>query len=528
MRLEVATLRWLGLAVLASLLVRLPFLRLPMISDEGGYAYVAQRWFDGRGQLYHDIWVSRPQGIFVAYGTIMSTLGGSVEAIRLGAWFFAAGTVIVTWFIARELFDTRVANLAAMLCAVIGGSPSIEGFTANAEVFMAFPAALAAWATLRACRRGWPGHLLILIGVLAAVSMLLKPSGFVMLAVAGGMLWFSSAMVPNRILARRYGWLGLGFLLGMLPSVIHGLFLGWSEYVFASLTYRLSFQSSATVGIGHHLRAIFWLGWRISPLLLLTLVLGVLWLSLDPRIPRAGLAPSPIQQFGRIGTGFLPQIRPKQVSPGWEVRALLALWLVSCGIGIAMGGDWWYHYIIQIVAPFSIWLAMMLVSLVRRSDTRQQVALVAATVLALLLPFGVLAKGSADSISIELFNHSGYPEQDAVAAYLRTHSAPETPIFAAFDEAALYYLADRPATYRYMYDQELRAIPNAYGNLLAMLLSPNRPLYIVGTKQRPPFSDQGKQFWWAVADHYHLETIVDGVPIYRANSWDSRVPQDRP
>ena len=42
---------WLFAVSLFSLILHLPFFRLPMISDEGGYAYVAQRWFDGRGTL---------------------------------------------------------------------------------------------------------------------------------------------------------------------------------------------------------------------------------------------------------------------------------------------------------------------------------------------------------------------------------------------------------------------------------------------------------------------------------------------
>ena len=52
-----------------------------------------------------------------------------------------------------------------------------------------------------------------------------------------------------------------------------------------------------------------------------------------------------------------------------------------------------------------------------------------------------------------LFGHPGYADQEVVANYLHDHTSPETPIFVAFDQAALYYLADRPSTYRYLYDQ---------------------------------------------------------------------------
>ena len=49
-----------------------------------------------------------------------------------------------------------------------------------------------------------------------------------------------------------------------------------------------------------------------------------------------------------------------------------------------------------------------------------------------------------------------------------------------------------------------------------MVEGPNRPLYIVGTRQLAPFVDRGLAFWEAVQRHYVLETVVRGVPIYRA------------
>src|SRR4051812_31264423 len=91
------TLLWLCGASLVSLCLHWAFFALPMISDEGGYAYVAQRWLDGRGTLYGDLWVSRPQGIFLAYGAIFHTIGTSVGALRFGAWLFSVATLLLIW-----------------------------------------------------------------------------------------------------------------------------------------------------------------------------------------------------------------------------------------------------------------------------------------------------------------------------------------------------------------------------------------------------------------------------------------------
>jgi hypothetical protein len=301
------------------------------------------------------------------------------------------------------------------------------------------------------------------------------------------------------------------------PAFIHGWMIGWHEFIYASITYRLHFQSSATVGPMHHFIAIGNIFLRTWPVLLLVAVVlrmqnrlndqrsGVRdWLERLTEAPRAGIVAN-------------STLRPPIRHTGADGDVLLRLWLLGAFVGIAMGGDWWYHYLVQIIAPFALWFAPVALDLFDRLTKNWRLALIAATVAAFLVPYSIVRHGSAGEISYALFEHRGYPAQQEVADYIREHTKPETPIFVAFDQAALYYLADRPSTYRYMYDQELRALPDAEQHLVDMVLSPYRPQYIVGTRQRAPFSDNGQAFWNAVSEHYHLETMVRGVPIYRAN-----------
>jgi hypothetical protein len=197
---------------------------------------------------------------------------------------------------------------------------------------------------------------------------------------------------------------------------------------------------------------------------------------------------------------------------------LLRLWLLACLIGIAMGGDWWYHYLVQIAAPFAIWLAVMAVRITDRLAGWRYWVFAIGAVLVLLSPYAVLRQRDDGAMAVTIFDHTSYPAQQKVAAYIRENTPREAPIFVAFDHAALYYLGDRPGTYRYMYDQELRAMPEAEHDLVTMIQSPGRPLYIIGTKQRAPFPDRGQTFWNEVAEYYHLETVVSGVPIYKADT----------
>jgi len=509
-----STVFWFAALSLFSFLLHWPFLHLPMISDEGGYAYVAQRWIDGRGTLYDDLWVSRPQGIFLAYAAIFHTLGTSVVALRIGAWIVGLLTMVVVWRIAREWGGMHTARLATLLFAVISGSPAIEGFTANAEVFMALPAAGCVVVLYRAFKRGWTPILLIATGLLIGVATLLKPSGIVMLPVAIAFTWIATD-ASNRMVMKRSAWISLGFFAALAPAFIHGYLVGWDNFVFASITYRITHQSSATNSATHHAHALFELVARVWPILAATLLpIAIRWWTLEDRMGRASWVPGIAQS--RVGIVSWMNARPR-IQPGQEGVQLLRLWMLGCLVGIAMGGDWWFHYLIQIAAPLSIWLAITLLDVRKLLNPRGGWVMGVAVAVLLMIPYSVAAKGSPSAITKAIYGHPGYPDQMPVANYLMENSPPGTPIFVAFDQAALYYLADRPSIYRYLYDQELRSLPESQEALISIIESPYRPMYIVGTRQVAPFPDRGQAFWAAVSRHYHWEADVRGVPIYRAN-----------
>jgi 4-amino-4-deoxy-L-arabinose transferase-like glycosyltransferase len=522
-------LSWLTLATLVSLALNWRLFGLPMISDEGGYAFVAQRWTDGRGELYDDLWISRPQGIFVAYAAILRTLGGETVDIRVGAWLVGILTMGVLWLFASTWKGPRVAAGATMLFALLMCSPAIEGFTANAEVFMALPAALAALCLLHAARGGWRWWWLLSAGLLAGVATLLKPSGIVMAPVAVGLLWLTQMAGggPGALgrVVRGAVLVSVGFAAAIAPALLHGYVTGWDRFVYGAFSYRMFHQSTATNSATHHTRALFDLLARSWPVLATVAVVLATRSALDliaargrragSRRPRASSQPAGPARFG---SGSCPPGGLGAVRDGRPVRLLLRLWLIGCLAGIAMGGDWWFHYLIQAAVPGAIWLAVALSEIRPRMPRRLWSAVVVAVVAMLILPYSVLTLPSRSAMTESLYGHPGYADQEAIARYVNEHTTPETPIFVAFDQAALHYLADRPSTYRYLYDQELRAFPESEAELVAMVESASRPKYIVGTRQVAPFEDRGRAFWDAVQRNYVLETTVRGVPIFRAKA----------
>lgn len=131
---------WLILVCLVALLVRLPFLTMPMIADEGGYAYATRGWLSGTGDPYDDLWISRPQGIFYVYAAVFETLGTDTVAFRIAAWISVCGTAIAVWAIAQLWRPQPAAAIASLI------------FNAKLRVGMLMPLRF----LLRHFRSWWP------------------------------------------------------------------------------------------------------------------------------------------------------------------------------------------------------------------------------------------------------------------------------------------------------------------------------------------------------------------------------------
>src|SRR5262249_41410543 len=193
------------------------------------------RFWSSDYQLYRDIPFDRPQAIFVLYRLAFLLFGTHVTAIRLFAAAYNALSVVAMFFLCRRALSIRQAWLASLLFAVFSASPGIEGFTANAETFMLLPIVLGAYCTWT---RQW-----FWAGLAAAVAVLLKPSGAAALLLT--LLWLAvTRAAPRAWLAAAFG-----FGLGLLPSVLHGLWIGWPYYWQSIHDRRLMLYNEETVAL---------------------------------------------------------------------------------------------------------------------------------------------------------------------------------------------------------------------------------------------------------------------------------------
>jgi 4-amino-4-deoxy-L-arabinose transferase-like glycosyltransferase len=497
---------WLVVALVLGVAVRVFFFQTPMIHDEGGYALAARGWFEGTGQIYDDLWISRPQGIFVIYGITMKTIGYGVAAFRAMAWIFATLTVLAVWLFGRRWTTPGTALTAVFVTTLLLGAPTLEGYTANAEIFAGMPAAFSAFWMLRQAQTGYTRKGLIGIGLLIGISTLLKPSAVTMWpALALFLMLTTNDSYRDRV--KRAGWLTLGLAIAGGIALLHGATLGFGDFFYATILYRYRQQSAISVGLLYNIRAMGGLLYNATEFFLLIILVWIFRL----RLPLVPVLNQPPKSDGPLW--WLPEwLRKLRTNdPG---GLILVLWIVASAVGVFMGGDYWTHYLVLVVPPVALWLARA-VDGIRHAlhGWRQQLAMLMFALL-LILPYGVALDGT-DSLYQRLYRHPGYPAQNEVARYIRGNTSPDQTIYVAFDQASIYYLADRKPAYRHLYDQELRALPHSYTDIIGILSSDNRPVYIISTLHPGPFPDDSRAFWREVSRFYDLETMIHGVPIYR-------------
>ncbi|MFN8515811.1 MAG: hypothetical protein U0841_25160 [Chloroflexia bacterium] len=254
-------LAWLAGAVgvvLAAVALRLPYLDVPISADEGGYATAAYWWARG-DTLYQNITITRPQGIFAVFRLIDALGLGSVRGIHLFAAAWVALTTLALLWLVTYRWGRAVGLGAAVLFAVVMATPWLEGYHANAELFMALPLLLGVGALLRADdypladRRalGW----LLASGVAGAIALLLKPSGIALLPLAA--LWLARRWRIERATAGEWltaeGYLLLGWAVGAIPALLHGVMTVPDRYFGAVIFYRLGQDSVVGGALGHQL-----------------------------------------------------------------------------------------------------------------------------------------------------------------------------------------------------------------------------------------------------------------------------------
>ncbi len=482
--------------VAVSLVLWLPYLTFPLDADAAGYAVAAHWW--ARGDiLYEDITITRPQGIFVIFRILEALHLDSAVGNHIVSALWAAACTLVLLALASRIWGRAIGFASATVFAFLVAAPFTEGYSTNAELFMLLPvlgALYCLWLSRSISLTTWRAiGCLVLCGYLGAIAVLIKPSATPIMLFC--VVWSIHCCRPER--SERLVWwrapcaLGIGCCIGLLPALIHGLATVPDSYLGVVLFYRLQHDSAAAGSLAYQSSAF------LQSSVLLLLRLPVLILSSVGLWPTRSLDAIPALTFLR----------------GWTLAAFL---------GVAMGGNWFPHYYLPLLAPLAVGVALGARRLLRYC-VGPEAEYPGGRVLGGICTIGVAL------IGISLFNTTAamlspaktysttVSRSERVSSYIRAHSDPSETIYVVYQWPSIYQLAQRKPATRWLYYRELQRFPDAFAEQVVRVNDPQTaPRYIVAAQPFASFGfDAGGDLQSAVEQSYILETTIEGILIYR-------------
>ena len=440
-------LAWFVLCASLSVALRLPFMTVPLGTDEGGYAFVARAWASTHGSMYGAFWLDRSPLLVLLYR--LGILGGDI-GVRLLGMVAAILLVVGAMVIAHRIAGARAARIAGLITAFMTSTVVLGGVFTNNELLATVPVTFSIVALVIARDSDRPRLLLFTAGLAASCAFLIKQS-FADALAAGAVFLLVSWVIRGRS----------GFRASWAIS--------WAAGALAPLVATLAWIDLYSVGIKHFVYAI--IGFRADSLATLQLsprtsTYMLVHTGLPIAIASGCLLLLPWAASWLVGRRTDPQL----VLP-------LAAWLIVGVVGITGGGNYFPHYFIQPVAALAVLTGCAL-----SVSSRRWLVMATAGTLVVLAIVNVAAGTALKRVDP--------PQQRtlAVSDFLRANSRPGDSLYVLYARANLLYYADLRVPYPYSWSQMVRTLPDAETQLRTLLRSPTlRPTWLVEWQQPTEF-----------------------------------------
>jgi hypothetical protein len=462
---------------------RLPFLHRPLGADEAGYLLVGGQWRPGGTSLYGSYWVDRPP-LLVTLFRIAADLGGAVP-LRLMGCLATVVVVLGCAHLARGLAGHRAAAWAAALAAGLCVSPLMGGLEVDGELLAApfvVGGMVAAVVGVREHRERRAAPAAALAGAATIAALLVKQNmaDVGVFATVVLLVGWRRGEVPGRRLRTAAISYAVGAALALAVTaawtLLHGTTLSgvWD----AMYPFRIrAGQLMASSGHHHHATVRMWT------------LLGS-WLVSGGGILMAAIAWGLATR--RLGGAVV-----------WGLVATVAFDVVS----VALGGNFWHHYLIELVVPITV-LAGVLVSR-RLPGTRT--TLVTSLAVAAFAWSGTLTSPGTSTAATD-----GH----AIGSVARTGDT----IVTALGHADVTQASGLRSPYPYLWSLPALTLDPHLTTLDSVLTGSDAPTWFVGVMDLRALGTPGTTTERVLHARYHRVADLHGRTVYLRNGVSRPVP----
>lgn len=467
-----------AVAVVVTILARLPALTRPVRADEAGFLLVASAWRPQPDSLFGTYWVDRPPLLLAVYDAV-GALGGVTTLRVLGA-LVAGLAVLLAAGVAGTVSGPRATAWTAAVTAALLSNPMIDVVAVKGEL-LALPLVLGSMllTLLAVRRRSWPWA--FAAGVAAATAVGLKQNIVTGLVFAGVLLLAS--WVTGRLPGRVTAVLVAAGLAGAAVPVLATI--GWAE----AAGVRLDTLWDTVYGFRAAAAEVIAGGSASAPARRAWLLLAI------------AAATGMVAVLG----GLVAHLRSSWRADPPVTAAALAVVVVDVASLVA-GGSFWQDYLIPVV-PAAALCTALLAGREDRPGRTMRVVVVASMVsacagMAIWLVWNLTGQQEFDEV------RTG----EAVAAVAR----PGDTLVVFGGRADLQRTSGLDSPYPYLWSLPMRTRDPGYADLRALLVGPDAPTWLVEWVDLDAWSDEGVAGLRAAIDERYVEagTTCNGQPVY--------------
>ncbi len=455
---------WLMMAVLLLVAgIRFRLLTIPLERDEGEYAYAGQLMLQGIPP-YELAYNMKFPGVYAAYALILAGFGQTPGGIHLGVLVMTTLTALMLFWLGKKMLDETTGMVAASAYAFLAASPSMLGLAGHATHFAAFFVTAGLCALWRARQTG--GWLAASVsGLLFGTAILMKQHAAIIAAWAGISFAATCLGKTEWPMGRRLPAV-LVYALGMfLPLGGCGLLL-WHAGVFGKFwfwTVAYASQYASVTPLASACNRFY----NVLPLITSTTLL--LWL---------------LATAGAVRLWLDERLR--------STRLWLAGFSVASALTVIPGFYFRSHYFLLTLPAAALLAGVAVSGIIRTQEKAGQpkarnlfmmvyALFLAATVFVNSHIWFAVNPGQA---ARELYGRDPFPEAQAIADFIRTHSADTAQVAVIGSEPEIYFLAHRHSATGYIYTYALvenQPFARMMQDEMVRQIESNAPQFIVYT-----------------------------------------------